>query len=73
VSYYRCKNKTLTLNISTSRQNIKNLVGNFGAIHVRIMDANFQAFNFTGMGGGGDRRKHTGRQAFLNRSLHKKF
>jgi len=28
---------TLNLNISASRQNIKNLIGNFGAIHVGIM------------------------------------
>jgi len=54
------KYKTLNLNISTSRQNIQNLVGYFGAIHVRIMHANFQASSFTGVGGGGrvDRRPH---------------
>jgi len=50
--------RTLSLNISASRQNIKNLVGIFGAIYVRIMHANFQAFSSTGVGeGGGDRRK----------------
>jgi len=51
--------ETLNLNISASRQNIKNLVNNFGVIHVRIMHANFQVSSFTGVGGGGvgDRRK----------------
>jgi len=34
---------TLNLNISASRQNIKNLIGNFGDIHVGIMHAKFQA------------------------------
>jgi len=43
--------KTLDLNISACRQNIKNLIGNFGAIRVRIMNANFQASNFIGVGG----------------------
>jgi len=42
---------TLNLNISTSRQNIKNLIGNFGGIHVRIMQAEFQASSFNGVGG----------------------
>jgi len=41
----------LKLNISASRQNIKNLIGIFGAIHVGIMHANFQASSFTGVGG----------------------
>jgi len=45
---------TLNLNISASRQKIKKLVGNFGAIHVRIMHANFQVSSFTGVGGGGE-------------------
>jgi len=44
-------NKTLNLNISASRQNIKNLIGNFGAIHVGKMHAKFQASSFTGVGG----------------------
>jgi len=62
----------LNLNILASRQNIKNLIINFGAIHVRINYANFQASSFTGVGGGGgDRPTHTGRQAFLNRSVFK--
>jgi len=39
------------INISASRQNIKNLMGNFGTIHVGIMQAKFQAFGFTGVGG----------------------
>jgi len=38
----------LNLKISASRQNIKNLVGNFEAIHLRIMQyASFQASGFT--------------------------
>jgi len=47
----------LNLNISASRQNIINLVGNFQAIHVGNMPANFQASSFTGVGGEwGDKR-----------------
>jgi len=42
---------TLNLNISASSQNIKNLINNFGAIHVGIMYAKFQASSFTGVGG----------------------
>jgi len=42
---------TLNLNISASRQNIKNLISNFGAIHVRILLGKFQASSFTGVGG----------------------
>jgi len=42
---------TLNLNISASRQNIKNLISNFGAIHVGIKRAKFQASSFTGVGG----------------------
>jgi len=50
---------TLNLDISASRQNIKNLISNFGAIHVGIMHAKFQAFSFTGVGGEwGDRLMH---------------
>jgi len=41
---------TLNLNISTFRQNIKNLIANFEAIHVGIQDAKFQATSFTGVG-----------------------
>jgi len=37
----------LNLNISASRQNIKNLINNFGAIHVGIMHAKFQAFKLS--------------------------
>jgi len=37
---------------SASGQNIKNLVGNFRAIHVRIMDANFQLSSTKGVRGG---------------------
>jgi len=48
----------LNLNISASRQNIKNLVGNFGAIYVGNMHANFQVSGSSGVeGGGGDRQK----------------
>jgi len=64
--------KTLSLNISASRQNIKNLSSDFGAIHVRIMHADFQAPSFNDMGGEwGDRQTDMCRQAFLNRSLYK--
>jgi len=41
---------TLNLNISAPGQNIKNLINNFGAIHVGIMHAEFQASSFTGVG-----------------------
>jgi len=41
---------TLNLNISAFRQNIKYLIGNFGAIHVGIMHAKFQASSFAGVG-----------------------
>jgi len=34
---------TLNLNISASRRNIKNMIGNFGAIHVVIMHTKYQA------------------------------
>jgi len=44
------KDVNLNLNISASRQNIKNLICDFGATHVRIMHANFQASSFTGLG-----------------------
>jgi len=47
--------KNLNLIFSASRQNIKNLVGNFGAIHVGIMHAEFQP---NGVGGGGGERRH---------------
>jgi len=47
----RCKYKTLNLNISASWQNIKNLISNFGDIHVSIMHVNFQVSSFTGVGG----------------------
>jgi len=47
----RGKYKTLNyVNISASRQNIKNLNRNFEAIHVRIMHANFQVSCFIGVG-----------------------
>jgi len=50
--------KTLNLVFSASKQNIKNLVGNFGDIHVGIMYAKFQSSSFNSVGGGrGDRRK----------------
>jgi len=44
-------NITLNLNISASRQNIKKMICNFGAIHVGIMQAKFQASSFTRVGG----------------------
>jgi len=34
-----------------ARQNIKNLISNFGAIYVGIMHAKFQASSFTSVGG----------------------
>jgi len=37
--------------ISASRQDIKNLIGKFKAIHVRNMHANFQTCSFTDMAG----------------------
>jgi len=43
---------TLNLILSASKQNIKNLVSNFGSIHVGIMHAEFQPSSFNGMGGG---------------------
>jgi len=49
--------KTSNLIFSASMQNIKNLVGNFGAIHVGVMHAKFQPSSFNGVGGGGDRQK----------------
>jgi len=42
---------TFNLKISASRQNIKNLISNFGAIYVGIMHDKFQASSFTGVGG----------------------
>jgi len=42
---------TLHLNISASRQNIKNLIGKFRAVHVGIVHAKFQAYSFAGVGG----------------------
>jgi len=39
------------VNISASKQNIKNLPGSFWAIHVRIMHINFQTSSFTGVEG----------------------
>jgi len=47
-------NITLNLNISASGQNIKNLVCNFGAIHVRIMHSNFLYIVSSFTGGGGE-------------------
>jgi len=44
-------NITLNLNILASRQNINNLVCNFGAIYLRIMHAKSQASSSTGVGG----------------------
>jgi len=47
---------TLNLNISASRQNIKNLGGNFESLNVGNIHAKFQPLSFTGMGGGGGDR-----------------
>jgi len=38
------------VNISASKQNIKNLLDNFGALDVGIMYANFQASSFIDVG-----------------------
>jgi len=43
--------KTLNLIFSASKQDIKNLVGKFGAIHVGLMHAKFQPSSFNGVGG----------------------
>jgi len=42
--------RTLNLNILAFKQNITNLVGNFGAIHMGIMHAKFQLSSFNGCG-----------------------
>jgi len=42
---------TFNFNISASWQNIKNLMSNFGAIHVGIIHAKFQPSSFNGVGG----------------------
>jgi len=42
--------KTSNLILSASKQNIKNLFGNFGAIHVGIMHAKCQPSSFNGVG-----------------------
>jgi len=59
LSAHQVYKKTLNLIFSASKQNIKNLVGNFGAIRAGIMHGKFQpsSFNGVGGGGGGDRRK----------------
>jgi len=59
----------LNLNISDSRQNIKNLVGTFGALHVGNIHANFQASCFPGMGKG--MRRWMEVTPFLALSLYK--
>jgi len=46
-SSYNFKLKYLKI----SRQNITNLISIFGAIHIGIMQAKFQASSFTGVGG----------------------
>jgi len=61
--------KTLNQIFSASKQNIKNLVSNFEAIHVGIVHARFQPYSFNGLGGGHTDRQMDGRQALLNRSL----
>jgi len=60
--------KTLNLIFSAYGQNIKNLVGNFGDIYVRIMHANFHLSSIKGIeggggGGGGDKRMDNGGHA----------
>jgi len=43
----------MLLNISASRQNIKNLIGNFGAIYVGNMHTKFQPSSTKCVGGRG--------------------
>jgi len=65
-------NVTLNLNISASRLDIKILVGNFGAIYVRLMHTNIQASSSTGMGGGGgDRWTDMGSHPIFPRAMMK--
>jgi len=45
--------KTLNSNFSASKQNVKNLVGDFGAIYVGIMHAKFQPSSLNGVKVGG--------------------
>jgi len=79
LSAHQVYNKTLNLIFTTSKQSIKNKVGNFGAIYVRIMCAKFQPSSFNGVGGGGGDRRKDGRmdrwtgghQALLNISTYK--
>jgi len=50
------------------------MIGNFGAIYVAIMHANFQASSFTGVGGEwGDRQTHMGRHAIFGPITIQKF
>jgi len=65
--------KTLNIIFSASKQNIKNLVGNFGAIHVWIMYAKFQLSSFNGVGGGGDRWKDVHTSSILEQILIQNF
>jgi len=45
------KDVNIKLISAFNKQNIKNLIGNFGAIHVRTMYASFQASGFAGVRG----------------------
>jgi len=72
-SYYGRKYKTLNSNISASRQNIKDLVGNFWAIYVRTMHANFKASSSTGVGGEWGDIPKVRRHAVLRQALMKFF
>jgi len=66
---FKVKGAIRDVNISAFRQNRKKLIGNFGAIHVRIMHANFQASSLRRM-----RRQmnaHGMSIEFLNRFLYK--
>jgi len=56
LSAHQIHYKTLNLIFSASKQNITNLGGSLGAIHVGNMHAKFQPSSFN-VGGGGDRRK----------------
>jgi len=61
--------KTYNLIFSVSKQNIKNLGGNFESIHVRIVYAKFQPSSFNGVGGGGSDRRKDGQGTLLTSPL----
>jgi len=54
--------KALHSIFSASKQNVKNQIANFGAIHVGIMHAKFQPSTFNGVGGGGGDKQRDGQK-----------